>query len=73
MPCFASDVEKFLEVLTRDKKNELLEKLVQSCGALVTAPRKLLGQLITVFKVRELIGDMCTIPATGMELSTNYL
>lgn len=64
LPCFASDVETFLEVLTRDKKNELLDKLVESCGAPVTTPKKLLGQSITVFKVRELIGDMYTISAT---------
>lgn len=56
----------FLEVLTDDKKNELLDKLVESCGAPVTVPKKLLGQSITVFKVRELIGDMCTTSATGM-------
>lgn len=55
----------FLEVLTGDKKNELLDKLVESCGSSVTVPKKLLGQSITVFKVRELIGDMCTISATG--------
>ncbi|XP_074367658.1 N-terminal acetyltransferase B complex auxiliary subunit NAA25 isoform X2 [Apium graveolens] len=63
LPCFASDVETFLEVLTGDKKNELLDKLVESCGAPVAVP-KLLGQSITVFKVRELIGDMCTLSAT---------
>lgn len=67
LPCFASDVETFLEVLTRDKKNELLDKLVESCGAPVTTPKKLLGQSITVFKVRELIGDMYTISATDIE------
>lgn len=67
LPCFASDVETFLKVLTRDKKNELLDKLVESSGAPVTAPKKLLGQSVTVFKVRELIGDMCTISATDIE------
>lgn len=44
-----------------------MDKLVESSGAPVTAPKKLLGQSITVFKVRELIGDLCTISATGTE------
>lgn len=68
MPCFASDVEVFLQVLTCDKKAKLLEKLEKSCESLTTVPKKVLGLSISVFKVRELIGDLFSLPAVGMDL-----
>lgn len=67
LPCFSSDVEVFLQVLTHDKKAELLEKLEKSCESLTTVPGKVLGLSMTVFKVRESIGDLCSLPAVDLE------
>ncbi|XP_071716967.1 N-terminal acetyltransferase B complex auxiliary subunit NAA25 isoform X2 [Rutidosis leptorrhynchoides] len=54
---FTADVEVFLQVLSFDKKKLLLEKLVKSIGPFSTSSRNVLGQHITFFKIRELIGD----------------
>lgn len=57
----------FLHVLDNDKKSEFLKKLVKENEASSTSvPTKALGQSITVFKVRNLIGDAFTLPVDGM-------
>lgn len=68
MACFTSDVEMFLEVLTPDKKAELLGKLKESSSSLSTEPTKVLGQSITLFKIQELIGNMFKLPVGGVSL-----
>ncbi|XP_008232050.1 PREDICTED: phagocyte signaling-impaired protein [Prunus mume] len=67
LACFTSDVEMFLEVLTPDKKAELLGKLKESSGSLSTEPTKVLGQSITLFKIQELIGNMFKLPVGELE------
>ncbi|XP_057955764.1 N-terminal acetyltransferase B complex auxiliary subunit NAA25 isoform X2 [Malania oleifera] len=62
LACFASDVEVFLQVLTLDKRTELLEKLKGSCDSLSMVPIKMLGKSITLFKIQELIGNTFKLP-----------
>ncbi|KAK3015669.1 hypothetical protein RJ639_007506 [Escallonia herrerae] len=67
LACFTSDVDMFLEVLTTDKKAEFFKKLVKSCESLTSVPTKLLGQSISLFKVRESVGDLFTSPIGDLE------
>ncbi|KAK2982752.1 hypothetical protein RJ640_025168, partial [Escallonia rubra] len=67
LACFTSDVDMFLEVLTTEKKAEFFKKLVKSCESLTSVPTKLLGQSISLFKVRELVGDLFTSPIGDLE------
>ncbi|CAK9164142.1 unnamed protein product [Ilex paraguariensis] len=67
LACFTSDVEVFLEILTRDKQNDFLEKLVINWESLTTVPTKVLGQFITLFKIREVVGNMFTLPLGDLE------
>ncbi|XP_024982120.1 N-terminal acetyltransferase B complex auxiliary subunit NAA25 isoform X3 [Cynara cardunculus var. scolymus] len=62
LACFTADVEVFLQVLPGDRKKELLEKLGKSVTSSSTASKNVLGQHITLFKIRELIGDMFSLP-----------
>ena len=66
MACFSSDVEVFLQVLPSDKKTDFLENLLKGAESLTTVPTKMLGQSITLFKVRELVGDLFTLPSDGI-------
>ncbi|KAD4584271.1 hypothetical protein E3N88_21872 [Mikania micrantha] len=59
---FIGDVEIFLQVLQSDMKKQLLEKLVKCINSSSTSPRHFLGQQITFFKIRELIGDTFSLP-----------
>ncbi|PWA41164.1 43kDa postsynaptic protein, N-acetyltransferase B complex, non-catalytic subunit [Artemisia annua] len=59
---FAADVEVFLQVLPGDKKKQLLEKLVKCIDSSSTSSKNVLGQHITFFKIRELIGDTFSLP-----------
>ncbi|KAJ9565188.1 hypothetical protein OSB04_001154, partial [Centaurea solstitialis] len=62
LACFTADVEVFLQVLPGDRKKQLLDKLVKSVTSSSTASKHVLGQHITLFKIRELIGDMFPLP-----------
>lgn len=66
MACFTSDVEMFVEVLTTDKKIELLEKLMKTSVSLSAPPTKTLGLSISFFKIKHLLlGDMSMSSASG--------
>ncbi|KAM5583076.1 N-terminal acetyltransferase B complex auxiliary subunit NAA25 [Rosa sericea] len=67
LACFTSDVEMFLEVLTPDKKAELLGKLKESSASISAVPAKVLGQSITLFKIQELIGNMSKLTVVELE------
>ncbi|KAJ6878417.1 hypothetical protein NC651_030992 [Populus alba x Populus x berolinensis] len=64
---FSSDVEAFLQVLTPDKKTEFLAKLIKTLDSSATAPTKVLGQSITIFKIQELAGNMYKLPVLELE------
>lgn len=70
LACFTSDIEMFLEVLTPDKKAELLEKFKESSVSISAVPAKVLGQSITLFKIQELIGNMSKLPVVGEPLDS---
>ena len=66
LACFTSDVEMFVEVLTTDKKIELLEKLMKTSVSLSAPPTKTLGLSISFFKIKHLLlGDMSMSSASG--------
>ena len=65
LACFTADVEVFLQILPGDRKKQLLDKLVKSVASSSTASKHVLGQHITLFKIRELIGDMFPLPERG--------
>ncbi|RZB80750.1 N-terminal acetyltransferase B complex auxiliary subunit NAA25 isoform C [Glycine soja] len=66
LACFTSDVEMFVEVLTTDKKIELLEKLMKTSVSLSATPTKTLGLSISFFKIKHLLlGDMSMSSASG--------
>jgi hypothetical protein len=71
LACFTSDVEVFVEVLTPDKKNEFLEKLMKSSESPSAVPAKVLGQSITLLKVQQLISKMYKLPESGRSLALN--
>ncbi|RDY04396.1 N-terminal acetyltransferase B complex auxiliary subunit NAA25, partial [Mucuna pruriens] len=59
LACFTSDVEMFVEVLTTDKKTELLQQLMKTSNTLSAPPIKTLGLSISLFKIKQLLlGDM---------------
>ncbi|CAI9301000.1 unnamed protein product [Lactuca saligna] len=62
LACFSADVAVFLQVLPGDKKNQLLEKLAKGIASSATSSKNVLGQHITLFKIRELIGDLFPLP-----------
>ncbi|MFS7964701.1 putative N-acetyltransferase B complex, non-catalytic subunit [Helianthus anomalus] len=62
---FTADVEVFLQILPGDMKKQLLEKLVKCIDSSSTPSRNVLGQHITFFKIRELIGDTYSLPVEG--------
>ncbi|KAK1587124.1 hypothetical protein Q3G72_009766 [Acer saccharum] len=69
LACFTSDVEKFLLVLSPDKKTKFLEKLMGNSSSLSTEPIKALGQSISLLKIQELIGNMYKLPVVELESS----
>lgn len=73
LACFTSDVEKFLLVLSPDKKTKFLEKLMGNSSSLSTEPIKALGQSITLLKIQELIGNMYRLPVVGASLFYTYM
>ncbi|KAL5170177.1 N-terminal acetyltransferase B complex auxiliary subunit NAA25 [Glycine soja] len=69
LACFTSDVEMFVEVLTTDKKIELLEKLMKTSVSLSATPTKTLGLSISFFKIKHLLlGDMSMSSASDLEV-----
>ncbi|XP_022149780.1 N-terminal acetyltransferase B complex auxiliary subunit NAA25-like isoform X2 [Momordica charantia] len=64
--CFTSDVEMFLEVLTPDKRTELLEKLKKTTP-FASIATKALGQTITLLKLQDLIGNVYQLPVFELE------
>ncbi|KAH1225724.1 N-terminal acetyltransferase B complex auxiliary subunit NAA25 [Glycine max] len=69
LACFTSDVEMFVEVLTTDKKIELLEKLMKTSVSLSAPPTKTLGLSISFFKIKHLLlGDMSMSSASDLEV-----
>ncbi|KDP45753.1 hypothetical protein JCGZ_17360 [Jatropha curcas] len=73
LACFTSDVEVFLQVLTTDRKMEFLEKLMKSFNYVATIPSKVLGQSINVFKIQQLIGNICKHPVVELEGSAGKM
>ncbi|XP_023006933.1 N-terminal acetyltransferase B complex auxiliary subunit NAA25-like [Cucurbita maxima] len=67
LACFTSDVEMFLEVLTPDKRTELLEKLKKTTPATSIITTKALGQSITLLKLQDLSGNMFHQPVSELE------
>ncbi|KAK9065965.1 hypothetical protein SSX86_015367 [Deinandra increscens subsp. villosa] len=63
---FAADVEVFLQTLPSDMKKQLLEKLVKCIDSSSTPSKNVLGQYITFFKIRELIGDTFSLPVEDL-------
>ncbi|KAI3806273.1 hypothetical protein L1987_22172 [Smallanthus sonchifolius] len=63
---FTADVEVFLKILPADLKKQLLEKLVTCIDSSSTPSRNVLGQYITLFKIRELIGDTFSLPVEDL-------
>ncbi|KAL3616220.1 hypothetical protein CASFOL_039610 [Castilleja foliolosa] len=67
LACFTSDIEMFLQALDNDSKSKFMKKLVNEYDASISAPVKALGQSITVFKVKNLIGDIFVQPVAEIE------
>lgn len=66
LACFTSDVEMFVEVLSTDRKAELLEKLMKNSSALSAPPKKTLELSISLFKTKQLLlGDMFKCSESG--------
>ncbi|XP_076930880.1 N-terminal acetyltransferase B complex auxiliary subunit NAA25-like [Bidens hawaiensis] len=63
---FTADVEAFLQILPGAMKKQLLEKLVKCIDSSSTPSRNVLGQHITFFKIRELIGDTFSLPVEDL-------
>ncbi|KAK1412739.1 hypothetical protein QVD17_34222 [Tagetes erecta] len=63
---FTADVEVFLQILPTDMKKQLLEKLVKIIDSSSAPSRNVLGQHITFFKIRELIGDTFSLPVKDL-------
>ncbi|XP_076904008.1 N-terminal acetyltransferase B complex auxiliary subunit NAA25-like [Bidens hawaiensis] len=63
---FTADVEVFLQILPGDMKKQLLEKLAKCIDSSSTPSRNVLGQHITFFKIRELIGDTFSLPVEDL-------
>ncbi|KAI7742863.1 hypothetical protein M8C21_027876 [Ambrosia artemisiifolia] len=63
---FTADVEVFLQILPSDMKKQLLEKLVKCIDSSSTPSRNVLGQHITFFKIRELIGVTFSLPVEDL-------
>lgn len=55
----------FLEVLTPDKRTELMEKLKKTTPATPIITTKALGQSATLLKLQDLSGNMFHLPASG--------
>ncbi|XP_042485125.1 N-terminal acetyltransferase B complex auxiliary subunit NAA25-like [Macadamia integrifolia] len=66
LPCFTSDIEMFLKLLTDDERVEFLEKITRSCDS-SSVPIKALGQSISIFKLQELFGAMFKLPIGELE------
>ncbi|GMP48989.1 hypothetical protein CsSME_00016140 [Camellia sinensis var. sinensis] len=66
LACFSADVEVFLLILTRDKKLQFLEKLMEIRDSPATTAAKALEKSLTLFKIQELVGNFFTLPASGM-------
>lgn len=67
LACFTSDVEVFLQVLDNNNKAKILEYLVKGCESSTNMPTKALGQSITVYKIRNVIGNMFTLSVEDLE------
>ncbi|THG19513.1 hypothetical protein TEA_027419 [Camellia sinensis var. sinensis] len=64
--CFTSDVEAFLQVLTREKRMQFVEKLMETSETPATMAAKVLGKSLTLFKIQESVGNFFTLPVSGM-------
>ena len=74
MASFAVYVQVFFQVLPGDhKKKQLLEKLVKCIDSSSTSSKNVLGQHITFFKIRELIGDTFSLPDGGKSFTFNII
>ncbi|KAI8015438.1 N-terminal acetyltransferase B complex auxiliary subunit NAA25, partial [Camellia lanceoleosa] len=67
LACFSADVEVFLLILTRDKKLQFLEKLMEIRESPATTAAKALEKSLTLFKIQELVGNFFTLPASDLE------
>ncbi|GMP48986.1 hypothetical protein CsSME_00016140 [Camellia sinensis var. sinensis] len=67
LACFSADVEVFLLILTRDKKLQFLEKLMEIRDSPATTAAKALEKSLTLFKIQELVGNFFTLPASDLE------
>ncbi|KAI7982573.1 N-terminal acetyltransferase B complex auxiliary subunit NAA25 [Camellia lanceoleosa] len=65
--CFTSDVEAFLQVLTREKRMQFVEKLMETSETPATMAAKALGKSLTLFKIQESVGNFFTLPVSDLE------
>ncbi|CAL5424651.1 unnamed protein product [Camellia sinensis] len=65
--CFTSDVEVFLQVLTREKRMQFVEKLMETSETPATMAAKVLGKSLTLFKIQESVGNFFTLPVSDLE------
>ncbi|GMP89826.1 hypothetical protein CsSME_00041217 [Camellia sinensis var. sinensis] len=65
--CFTSDVEAFLQVLTREKRMQFVEKLMETSETPATMAAKVLGKSLTLFKIQESVGNFFTLPVSDLE------
>ncbi|CAN1266453.1 N-terminal acetyltransferase B complex auxiliary subunit NAA25 [Linum perenne] len=67
LACFSSDIVAFLQPLTPEKKTEFVDKLVKNCDSMTVIGTKVLGQSITIFKIRNMTGNMHKLPVVELE------
>ncbi|WOL16310.1 hypothetical protein Cni_G25097 [Canna indica] len=60
--CFASDVKVFLDFLTQDEKDKLLDEFMRTLDSSSVSPIKALGQAMSVFRFQECLGVIFTLP-----------
>ncbi|PKA67116.1 hypothetical protein AXF42_Ash004608 [Apostasia shenzhenica] len=73
LSCFVSDIELFLSSLTANEKAELLEKFVGISESSSSGTLKKLGQVVTIFKLKELFGFIFTVPVEELEASAKKM
>ncbi|XP_065881185.1 N-terminal acetyltransferase B complex auxiliary subunit NAA25 [Euphorbia lathyris] len=73
LACFASDVEVFLEVLTPDKRMEFVDKLMKTSNSFGPITIKVLGSSITIFRLKQLMGNISKPPIAELEGSVRQM
>ncbi|WCJ34810.1 N-terminal acetyltransferase B complex auxiliary subunit NAA25 [Euphorbia peplus] len=73
LACFTSDVEVFLEVLTPDKRMEFVDKLIKNSNSSGPITIKVLGSSITIFRMKQLMGNISKPPIAELEGSVRQM